>query len=132
MSLRQRLGGLLARSTTERGRAAEGRALEDLLERGYRLHERNHRNVGGELDLILTEGETLVFVEVKYRLDGRYGGAVSAVDRDKRRRLCRASKVYLAATGWGGPCRFDVVTVENVDGALRTTLYRDAFYCDGH
>lgn len=130
MSLRRRLAGVLTGSTTAKGRAGEDRALRALLQRGYLLVERNHRNAAGELDLILRHRETLVFVEVKYRSDDRFGGAVSAVDRNKRRRMCRAAALYVATSGWSGPCRFDVVAVDYRENDVRVTLFEDAFECE--
>jgi len=114
-------------STSHFGRAAEGEVATWLKRRGYRVLERNHRNPGGELDLIARDGEVLVFLEVKARSRTDHGGALAAIDREKRRRVVRAATVYLARSGWEGDCRFDVVAVEQIDGAWRFLLYQGAF-----
>ncbi|WP_028109666.1 YraN family protein [Ferrimonas futtsuensis] len=68
----------------------------------------------GELDLVMTQGNELVFVEVKYRQTPGYGGALAAVTPNKQQKLRRAAAFYLQQQGWSErPCRFDVVTVEN-------------------
>ena len=71
------------------------------------------------------EGETLVFVEVRYRRGEGYGGAVESVDRHKQRRLAAAAAAYLQAHPRRAelPCRFDVVADEG--GEIR--WIRDAF-----
>lgn len=57
----------------------------------------------------MRDGETLVFVEVRYRRDQRFGGALGSVTQSKQRRIVFAARHYLQSSGWGGPCRFDVV-----------------------
>ncbi len=96
-----------------RGRRAEWAAALYLLLRGYRIRHRNWEGGGGELDLVVSRGGILVFVEVKMRSVKTFGGAVQAVDGRKRRRLVRAAGAYLTRFGlWQAPSRFDIVTVE--------------------
>ena len=65
--------------------------------RGYRILGANVRTGGHELDLVVRRGRRLVFVEVKERARDTYGGAVGAVDREKRRRVRRAAASWLQA-----------------------------------
>ena len=65
--------------------------------RGYRIVDANARAGGHELDLVVRRGRRLVFVEVKERARDGYGGAVGAVDREKRRRVRRAAASWLQA-----------------------------------
>jgi putative endonuclease len=116
--------------TTGRGRVAEEAAVRWLLAHGYRVVERNHRNAGGEIDVVAWEGETLCFVEVKARADTRHGPAVSAVGWDKRRRLARAAAMYLALRRLEPACRFDVLAVEGGGEGWQITLFRNAFTAD--
>ena len=96
-----------------RGRWAEDVAARFLTERlRWELVARNVRLAGGEIDLVLRDGDVEVFVEVKARrvADGSAAGAVSP---DKRRRLGRAAASWIVRHGMPpGGCRFDVVTVE--------------------
>ena len=63
--------------------------------RGYRILDANVRSGGHELDLIARRGSRLVFVEVKERARGSYGGPVGAVNREKRRRVRHAAASWL-------------------------------------
>ena len=80
----------------ERGAHAERTAAAWLAGRGLKLLERNVRSRFGEIDLIMEDGATLVFVEVRYRARSDYGGAAASVTAAKRARLQRAIGVYLA------------------------------------
>jgi putative endonuclease len=77
---------------------------------------RNYRTPGrggGEIDLILRDTDgTLVFVEVRKRASGRYGGAAGSIGVMKQRRIVFAARHYLLRLGQEPPCRFDVVSME--------------------
>jgi len=99
------------------GRRGEWVALALLLLKGYRPRHRNWRGAGGELDLVVERRGEIVFVEVKARSSDLLGGAGGAVDAHKKRILARTSSAYLSRHGlWDRPCRFDIVTVEKMDG----------------
>jgi len=96
------------------GDAAEARALAFLQARGLRLVERNVSSRLGEIDLIMREAETLVFVEVRSRASRSYGGAAASVGPAKQRRLQREAQRYMNARygDRGPPCRFDVFAID--------------------
>ena len=96
----------------ETGRLAEDRAAEFLMSRGLSIIERNFRAKSGELDIVARDGEEVVFVEVRSRSSSGYGGAAASVDGLKRHKVVAAARVWLAARGWEGPCRFDVIAVD--------------------
>jgi len=100
------------------GAHGEAVASTVLVERGYRIVERNFRSRWGELDVVAYDGTTLVFVEVKARRGARFGEPAYAVDRRKQRRLVRLAQQYLVRRKLGEPlCRFDIVIVdERPDG----------------
>ena len=106
-------------STKAAGEAGEARALAHLLGQGLALVQRNYRVArgpharGGEVDLILRDRDgTLVFVEVKVRSTGGFGGAAASVSAGKQRSLVLAAQHYLRAWPSPPPCRFDVVAIE--------------------
>ena len=103
-------------STKQAGDAAEDQALSHLQQAGLRLVERNYRTPGrggGEIDLIMRDRDgTTVFVEVRKRLNGRYGGAAASVGPIKQRRLIFAARHYLMRLREPPPCRFDLVAIE--------------------
>ncbi|MDM7455778.1 MAG: YraN family protein [Tepidimonas sp.] len=105
------------------GDAAEALALQYLLGRGLRLVRRNVRSPGrggGEVDLIMAESDgTLVFVEVRQRGRGEYGGAAASIGRTKQRRIVFAARHFLARLPQVPPCRFDAVLVDGELGATQ-------------
>ena len=98
--------------TQDLGKDAETRAEAMLKHRGLRLLARNYRCRGGELDLVMRDREHLVFVEVRYRSHGGYGGAASSLCNNKQRRVLRAAQHNLLANNRSGPYRFDVVAFD--------------------
>lgn len=73
----------------------ERRALWHYRVRGYRVVGANVRAGGNEIDLIVRRGRVLLFVEVKQRAGPGFGGALGAVDAEKRRRVRRAAGAWL-------------------------------------
>jgi putative endonuclease len=94
------------------GRQWEERALAHLQRHGLALVEANFRCKGGEIDLIMREGEALVFVEVRQRAASAYGGAAASITPAKQRRLLTAAQTYLLRYRRLPPCRFDVVAID--------------------
>jgi putative endonuclease len=83
---------------------------------GLRLVEANYRCKGGEIDLIMRDGEYLVFVEVRQRESDRHGGAIASVTPHKVRRLVHAARVYIKLHFPREPrCRFDLVAFDGMD-----------------
>ncbi len=106
------------------GDAAERRAEALLTGRGLTTVDRNYRCKGGEIDLIMRDGDSLVFVEVRLRRHKDFGGSLSSIDQRKQRRLIIAAQHYLQRQRWQGPCRFDVV---GFDGSHEANWIKDAF-----
>jgi len=114
-------------SRVAQGTAAEGLACRYLEARGLILVARNYRCRVGELDLIMRDGEQLVFVEVRSRRHSRFGTPAESVTRTKQQRLLRAAAHYLQHERLDLPCRFDVVAILQADGEPRVEWIRDAF-----
>lgn len=92
------------------GILGEMQAMRLLKKQGYRILRWRYRAAGGEIDVIAREKDTIVFVEVKARPQGRMGEGIKAVNQDKRRRLRSAARAYLGKTGQENcAVRFDVV-----------------------
>lgn len=116
-------------TTTERGQHGEDFAAQALERRGYQLVERNWRCPGGEIDLIMREGEVWVFVEVKLRSRADYGTPEEAVDERKRARLLQAALLYLDEHGLpDAEWRIDVVAIETAPSGRveRLSQYKNA------
>lgn len=94
------------------GNEAEDRAADYLQGLGFALLARNYTIRGAEVDIIAQEGETVAFVEVKYRKDSRNGVPRESVTPAKQRRIGMAAAKWLQAQGrFDAPIRFDVVEV---------------------
>ena len=112
------------------GRAAEQQALEHLLRQGLQLLARNWLCKRGELDLVMLDGDTVVFVEVRYRLHAGWGGALESIDPRKQAKLIMAAQYFLQQEPrWAqSPCRFDVVALEGAaTRSTRLNWIRNAF-----
>jgi putative endonuclease len=100
-------------SSQQRGDAAEALARQHLVRHGLRLLAQNWRCRLGELDLVMLDVDTVVFVEVRYRSHRAWGGAAESVDARKREKLSRAAQLFLQQESrWATyPCRFDVIAI---------------------
>lgn len=97
---------------TQAGAYGETLALQYLLKKGYIFIARNARVGHKEIDLILRDGRTIVFVEVKARGSDAFGAGREAVSIQKQRLLIKAAQAYLQRSGqWECPARFDVAEV---------------------
>ncbi len=98
------------------GRQGEALAAAQLVAWGWRLRESNWRSAFGEIDIVAQDGDALVIVEVRARRasnsGARFGTPEESVDGHKQARLIRLGEAYVAAIGWEGPWRIDVVALE--------------------
>ena len=96
------------------GTEKETLAAEYLREKGYFIIEKNYRVRQGEIGLIARDGACIVFVEVKYRADGRSGDALEAVTGAKIRQISKMALFYLNQKKISidnTPIRFDVIGI---------------------
>jgi len=109
-------GARRAASTKQRGDAAEDAALAHLQAAGLALVQRNYRTPGrggGEIDLVMRAPDgTLVFVEVRQRAGGAFGGAAASITARKQQRIVFAARHFIGHLRAAPRCRFDVVLVE--------------------
>ena len=99
--------------TLVRGKDAENRACRYLQARGLQLLHRNYRSKCGEIDLILQDTDSLVFVEVRYRRQSGFGSAAESVDWRKQSKLIACARHFMQSHPDTSrqPCRFDVISV---------------------
>ncbi|WP_395298857.1 YraN family protein [Enterobacter hormaechei subsp. xiangfangensis] len=102
--------GQLSRKQT--GDAWELKARRWLEGKGLRFVAANVRGRGGEIDLIMKDGQTIVFVEVRFLQSSRFGGAAASVTLAKQQKLLQTAHLWLARHNGSFDtvdCRFDVV-----------------------
>lgn len=98
----------------EQGQLAEHIAATFLQQQGLILLEKNFRCKYGEIDLIMRDGETLVFVEVRLRSNQNFGGAALSITQSKQQKLSRTAEQYLQIHG-NCDCRFDAILMQTID-----------------
>jgi putative endonuclease len=115
-----------------RGAGIEAAARAHLCRAGLRPIAANATARVGELDLVMRDGDTVVFVEVRYRRSARFGDGAASIDARKRRRLVLAARQFLARRRdlQDAPCRFDVVDASGDPDAPTLRWLRDAFRAD--
>ena len=98
-------------SAYAKGRMGEDRACEYLSARGMEPLQRRYHSPYGEIDLVMRDGETLVFVEVKTRETGEKGAGLLAITPAKQKRLAQTALFYMAEFTPDCPIRFDAVEI---------------------
>jgi putative endonuclease len=110
------------------GQLGEDAALDAYRHLGFQLVARNWRCRIGELDLIVTRGDMLVFCEVKTRRGIRFGGGYEAVTGRKRAKVRATAEAFLLAMRPPLRCiRFDVASVALGPSGPQVELFEDAF-----
>jgi putative endonuclease len=94
-----------------RGDTAEQQAYQYLIKKGLQSVTRNYRCKYGELDLIMLDQQALVIVEVRFRKNNQFGGALESVTLRKQSRIIAATQHYLATNPTNRSIRFDVVAI---------------------
>ncbi|MGD8170952.1 YraN family protein [Vibrio sp. TRT 21S02] len=111
----------IGRSTVLNNRRKVGQHYETAAEKyllscGLALIERNFNTKGGELDLIMKQGSTIIFVEVRYRKNQSYGHAAETVTASKAKKLIHAANIWLMKNNlsvYSTDFRFDLVAIHS-------------------
>lgn len=120
------------RSSKDAGVQAEAQALRFLEQRGLQRIECNFSSRRGEIDLVMRDRDTLVFVEVRLRRNSRFGTAAESVTGRKQQRIVQAASHFLCSRQqWRDhPCRFDVLAISGGGEQRQIDWIRDAFRAD--
>ena len=100
------------------GLAAEKIAATFLVIQGLKVVMQNYHCRFGEIDLIMKDGKTLVFVEVKLRSSGKFGGAAASITPQKQQKLILTAQHYLQTNAQiinDPACRFDAILMNRKD-----------------
>jgi len=104
------------------GSRGEKLALKFFKQHGFKLQDKNVHCRFGEIDLIMWDQSYLVFIEVRYRKNNDYGGALESIDQFKQQKLRRSAEYYLSKTNnRNTACRFDILCL---DGELNKPNYQ--------
>lgn len=107
----------------------EQRASAELGRAGLKPLARNYTTRQGELDLVMLDRDTVVFVEVRYRVRAGHGDALASVTRSKQEKLIRTAQLWLADHPQHAQraCRFDVVSYDGPAASARMQWVQGAF-----
>lgn len=127
---RQPLKKQPAFTTRQSGAEWEKVAESFLRNHGLKLLQRNFSSRFGEIDLIMEDKKTVVFIEVKYRKNSRHGSGADAVTFHKQGRISRTAAWYLAMNPHRAEqvCRFDVISVNPQEKNQGINWIKSAFY----
>lgn len=119
----------MAKTAIETGQQAEEMACHYLSKQGLKTLERNFRSPRGELDAVMEDGDTIVFVEVRYRKQTRFGSGAESVNHTKQAKLIATALYYLQQHPkyHNRPTRFDVVAMTDQVQQARIDWIKDAF-----
>jgi putative endonuclease len=96
------------------GDNAENIASQYLVNQGLKLLQKNFFSRFGEIDIIMQDGDCLVFIEVKKRQNG-IDSAIESITHAKQKRLIKAAQYYLLKLGNDVNCRFDAIAIDGND-----------------
>lgn len=117
-------------STRDIGQLTEAFAAKYLENQGLIYHEKNQHSRLGEIDLIMKDGDIIVFIEVKYRSSTNFGGAISAISSKKQQKIRKTAAFYLqqcSLNEYNTPCRFDVIALQGNINNPEITWLKNAF-----
>lgn len=100
----------------EQGKYGEDLACTFLAKLGYEIVERNFLIRGGEIDIVVLDGDTTVIVEVKLRGSNEYGSAIESITTSKLRSLIKTTKFYALEKNIRGGLRIDLIAIDIKDG----------------
>lgn len=119
---------LMPSPTQTSGRHGEDLAHDYLLSQGLSSLKRNYRCRRGEIDLVMQEGQTIVFIEVRMRRSTRFGSAEESIDWRKQQKIIATALHFLHARRLDySPVRFDVLTLRGGEGRAQIRWIRNAF-----
>ena len=102
----------LFQPSNSQGVKSEKQALSYLQEQGLSLICQNYYCRFGEIDLIMLDQDTLVFIEVRYRKNSDFGGALASITKRKQDKIIKTARHYLAQLENEPYCRFDTIAID--------------------
>lgn len=117
-------------TTFTKGQTSEAFAIEYLIRNKLKFVTKNFHSRQGEIDIVMLDGQTYIFVEVKYRKNNNFGGAISAVSYNKIQKIRKCATFYLHQhdlNEYNTQCRFDIIALEGDINNPQITWLKNAF-----
>ncbi len=105
-------------SSTYTGQKAEAAAAVYLGMRGYQIIEQNFRRPRCEIDIVAQKGDTVYFVEVKYRRNDDHGTGFDSITATKLRQMQFAAEIWVQETKWRGPYQLAAIELSGPEFAV--------------
>jgi len=123
---------LFKQNSKKTGDAAEQIARSYLVKRGLKLLEQNYHGKYGELDLVMQDSDSIVFVEVRYRNQTNYGTPLESINHQKQQKIIKTALYYLQRhPEWqNAAARFDVIGITSGDKQANVDWIQNAFYAE--
>jgi len=124
------LSWISSSTSHERGKVTEAFAENYLINQGLTPIDRNVHCRQGEIDLVMRDDEIIVFIEVKYRKNNNFGGAIEAVSIAKQNKIRHCVAFFFQQANlneYNTPCRFDVIALEGNINQPQVTWLKNAF-----
>ena len=115
-------------NNTEKGNIGEELACNFLIKKGYLILERNWRYKHLEIDIVASNNNTLVIVEVKLRSSAFFGNPEEFVTTSKQKKLIKAADFYIKENNINWETRFDIVSIIQNGNELTIEHFEEAFY----
>jgi putative endonuclease len=112
----------------KKGQEGEQFAADFLKTKGFTILERNFRHKRSEIDIIVSRGNWLIFIEVKTRTSSSHGFPEEYVDYHKVKMILAGAEEYMYKINWQGNVRYDIVSVMLRGSAPEIVHIEDAFY----
>lgn len=108
------------------GKWGEQKAKEYLIKQGYHFITGNWQNRLGEIDLVMKDRETLVFIEVRTKRSHKYGTSIESINEKKQQQMVKMANAFLRYKQWWEiPIRFDVVTIDQHEGVYQLRHHKN-------
>lgn len=115
-----------------KGLQYESLANKHLQKQGLKLLQQNFHSRFGEIDLVMLDGNTVCFIEVKYRKSLDFGGAASAISYSKRQKIIKTAQIFMSENRKlaNRAMRFDALMLQHIDQDININWIQNAFYAE--
>ena len=115
-------------NTKKTGNYGEKLAADFLVQKNYQLLEKNYKFLKKEIDIIAQKDNLLIFVEVKFRKNTKFGNPEESVNFKKQKNIKKVAENYIFLKNWQQNIRFDIIAITYKNKIIEIQHFEDAFY----
>lgn len=117
----------LPNNSNEIGKYTEKIACDYLIAQGLLLLDKNYHCRRGEIDLVMKDNETIIFVEVRFRKNNYFGDAKESITPLKQKKLHVTALHYMQKKQLDNQARFDVIAITGTGRSQNFEWLKNAF-----